>query len=408
MKPGLFPACIAALLLLGGPVSAQLGAGLTLPRLDVPQAAGAALGQVDGMVQGIGSLARARLDQVAALIRANPRSIDTDPKGAPVVRGEILATDPGDAALAAAKAVGFEIIADEREAALGLRVVRLRVPAGQSVRSAIKRLRKLDPAGSYEFNHIYSAAGDAAGGAAPVPGSGGARIGLIDGGIAARPGVESRAFAGTGTPSPHAAAVGAILLAAAPGAQLFAADVYGGQPTGGNAAALVHAFGWLAQQRVGVINISLVGPPNAALKAAIAATARRNILIVAPVGNDGPAAPPLYPASWPEVVAVTGVDSNDRLLVEAGRAVHVDFAAPGLALVAAPGVRGTSFAAPVVAGLLARQHPNLSVVNIMSPLASLGLSAVDLGKPGVDPLYGRGLVGREFRTSPKKISSRRD
>jgi subtilisin family serine protease len=80
---------------------------------------------------------------------------------------------------------------------------------------------------------------------------------------------------------------------------------------------------------------------------------------VAAVGNDGPASPPQYPASYPGVIAVTGVDSRNRALREAGRSAHLDFAAPGADLAAAlPGkgytvVRGTSFAAPFVTARLA-------------------------------------------------------
>src|SRR4029077_8983492 len=82
-------------------------------------------------------------------------------------------------------------------------------------------------------------------------------------------------------------------------------------------------------------------------------------IVVAAVGNDGPAAPPLYPAAWPGVVGVTGVDDGNRVLVEAQRGPQVKFAAPGAKMAAAKRpsgytlVRGTSFAAPIVAGLLA-------------------------------------------------------
>src|SRR3546814_9841190 len=80
------------------------------------------------------------------------------------------------------------------------------------------------------------------------------------------------------------------------------------------------------------------------------------MLIVAAVGNDGPAAPPAYPASYKGVFAVTGVNARNRALPEAGRALHIDFAAPGDAVLAATSIdatdrlRGTSFAAPLVAG----------------------------------------------------------
>jgi hypothetical protein len=55
---------------------------------------------------------------------------------------------------------------------------------------------------------------------------------------------------------------------------------------------------------------------------------------------------------------VTGIDGRNRPLPEAGRALHVDFAAPGADMQAADSaggksaVRGTSFAAPLVAGRL--------------------------------------------------------
>src|SRR3546814_14600039 len=55
----------------------------------------------------------------------------------------------------------------------------------------------------------------------------------------------------------------------------------------------------------------------------------RGVSVVAAVGNDGPAAPPAYPASYAGVIAVTGIDGRGRVLPEAGRARHVDFAAPG-------------------------------------------------------------------------------
>ncbi|MBK6454031.1 MAG: hypothetical protein IPF84_16605 [Proteobacteria bacterium] len=72
------------------------------------------------------------------------------------------------------------------------------------------------------------------------------------------------------------------------------------------------------QQSVPVINVSLVGPPNVLLQRAIQMALARGHLIVAAVGNDGPSAPPLYPAAYPGVVAVTAVDRADKVLIEAG------------------------------------------------------------------------------------------
>ena len=139
---------------------------------------------------------------------------------------------------------------------------------------------------------------------------------------------------------------------------MLAADVYGDDPAGGGAFAIARALGWLVGRGARVVTVSLVGPANPLLDGAIRLARERGVTLVAAVGNDGPAAPPAYPASYPGVIAVTGVDGRDRLLPEAGRALHVDFAAPGADMKAASAdggkasVRGTSFAAPLVAGRL--------------------------------------------------------
>ena len=61
----------------------------------------------------------------------------------------------------------------------------------------------------------------------------------------------------------------------------------------------------------------------------IGALIDNGFVIVAAVGNDGPAAPPLYPASYARVVGVTAVDAHRRVLIEAARGPQVMFASPG-------------------------------------------------------------------------------
>ncbi|WP_447410733.1 S8 family serine peptidase, partial [Clostridium perfringens] len=77
-----------------------------------------------------------------------------------------------------------------------------------------------------------------------------------------------------------------------PGARIASADVYGDDPAGGNATAIARAIGWLVQQKVSVATISLVGPANPVLGRVIAAAQARGLIVVAAVGNAGPAAPP--------------------------------------------------------------------------------------------------------------------
>src|SRR4030095_4093740 len=157
---------------------------------------------------------------------------------------------------------------------------------------------------------------------------------------------------------------------------------------------IVQALAWAASKRPSVINISLIGPPNGTMERAIAAVRARGISVVAAVGNDGPAAPPQYPASYPGVIAVTWVDSADRALREAGRSAHLDFAAPGADLVAAlPGrgytpVRGTSFPLPFVPGRLAATGSTAQLAAEATP-----------GKGKV----GRGIVCGTCRILPKMV-----
>jgi subtilisin family serine protease len=261
----------------------------------------------------------------------------------------------------------------------------------------VRRLKRLDPKGSYDFNPLYFESGEAAG-APSIASLGAIRMGLIDTGFeTAHPAlagvtVQRQAFAADGyRAAAHGLSV-ASLTGAGKGSTLYSADVYGGGPTGGSALAVVRALAWMAQVRAPVVNVSLVGPANAAVQQAVAAVQGRGALIVAAVGNDGPAAPPAYPASYPGVVAVTGVDRRGKVLLEAGRASHLDFAAPGADISAAQGqgfapVRGTSFAAPIVAGRLAA----LVEGGTKDAVTALSRQAHQPGRQ-----YGRGLIAAEM------------
>jgi subtilisin family serine protease len=150
---------------------------------------------------------------------------------------------------------------------------------------------------------------------------------------------------------------------------------------------------WLVGEGVPVVTISLVGPPNPLLARVVAAAQARGVIVVAAVGNDGPAAPPAYPASYPGVIAVTGVDARGRVLIEAGRAAHLDYAAPGADMVSADRagrlapVRGTSFAAPLVAGVIAQAHPVPA-----AEARGRALALVDARARRAGPRYGRGII----------------
>ena len=356
-------------------------------------------------------LRRIRLDN---LISSNRASVESDGTGLPVRRGIIALLDPDAVGLQAATRAGFRILADDRDPELGLRVVSLAVPSGTSARSGLRLLKKVAPQLQADFDHLFEPAGGSlapmVGALAAAPERGGNRvIGMIDGGVASHPSlagksIEQHGFAGAPQPTGHGTAVASLLVGsqgpfrgAASGARLFVADVYGGNRAAGSATTIVRALSWLSVHRPQVINISLVGPPNKLVQKAVQIVEARGIQVVAAVGNDGPAAPPQYPASYPGVLAVTAVDASGRALPEAGKAAHLDFAAPGADMAAAvPGqgyarVRGTSFAAPLAAARL---------VAAGSP-AALALEA----RPGRGRV-GRGIVCSACRTDPRSVGVR--
>ncbi len=369
------------------------------------------------------TLARDRLYRLELTARRHPDLIEIDRDGNPVRAREILVEDPDEALLTQADAAGFSLLERQTIDDLGIGYARFRVPPGTSLNRALKRMRAIAGGRGVSTDPLHFASGTmvpfapAADKSPAVAAVDGASIGIIDGGV--DPGmvdgaVVQQAFATGGpTPNAHATALASLIRGtrtirgSAPRARLLVADVYGRDPAGGSAAAIARAIGWMVRQRVPVIAVSLVGPFNPLLSRVVATALARGTVIVAAVGNDGPAAPPAYPASYPGTLAVTGVDGRNRALIEAGRATHLDYAAPGGDLLAAGlggrtvAVRGTSFAVPFVAARLAHFHAAPDSTAIATALSALDREAIDLGKRGSDPVYGRGLVCGACRT-PKK------
>jgi subtilisin family serine protease len=342
----------------------------------------------------------------------------------------VLALEADAQSLNYARSQGF--IVEERIAlqTLGLSVVRLRAPGGERLRLSLERLRSGDPNTAYDYNHIYRVTQSPRPSAQPrrratpspapavvrPPPAPSVAIGMIDGPIApAHPSlraaaIEQRVFA-RGRASgdvAHGTAVASLLVGqdrpafagGAPGARLFAGAVVSQEAKGGDLAtadAMVRALDWLTAQGAAVINISMAGPPNALVEDAVKRTQARGAIIVAAVGNDGPAAPPRFPAAYDGVVGVTAVDSRDGVYRRAGRGQHVDLAAPGVDVaVAVPGAgyavkSGTSFAAPHVAAALAQSHRRPDPAAARAAVEKVAAQAADRGDRGKDPVYGAGI-----------------
>ena len=429
---------------LAGTAGAQLLPGVSLPPVGLPgpvqtgnlpvagpilqnilsqpgaqQAISPTLDSVGGLTQsiaesGASTLIQLRRLRLQELIRSNRATVENDGNGLPVRRGIVAVIDPDIAGLQRALSAGFRVVREDNDPILGVRVVSFAVPNGMSAKEGLKRLQKIAPGLQADFDHLFEPAGGSlapvAGVLAAAQGGGGGRvIGMVDGGVASHPSlagksIEQNGFAGAAQPTGHGTAVASLLVGtqgpfrgAATGAQLFVADVYGGNRAAGSATSIVRALGWLSSKRPQVINISLVGPPNKLVQRAIQIVQARGTQVVAAVGNDGPAAPPQYPASYPGVLAVTAVDVKGRALPEAGKPTHLDFAAPGADMAAAlPGngytrVRGTSFAAPLAAARL---------IFAGSP-ARLAAEA----QPGKGRV-GRGIVCGPCRIDPRVVGAK--
>jgi len=127
---------------------------------------------------------------------------------------------------------------------------------------------------------------------------------------------------------------------------------------------------------------------------------QHNVVIVAAAGNRGSGTTEVgAPATMPGVLTVGGVDANGAASFDASsQGITIGVSAPSENLVGVvPGgdyVRwaGTSGATPIVAGIVAlvmAAHPELDAANVINRIVS---TARDKGSPGVDPIYGYGLV----------------
>ena len=338
-----------------------------------------------------------------SLLRRHGDAIERDAAGDLARRGELLATAPSAAQVSALEQAGFSVLGREEIAGLEIAVVRFAVPQGVTLAQAQQRAAEIAPGLELSADHLHFTAGEAVGSspAALLPASLGAgasgngpAVGVIDGGAGASlPVAATKGFAqGAPAPSDHGSAVTSLLLSHGV-RQVWVADVYGRDPAGGNALAIAKALGWLTANGCRIVTVSLVGPRNALVARAVASAQRRGVIVLAAVGNDGPAAPPAFPASYAGVLAITGTDRKGRALIEAGRAAHLDYAAPGAEVIAADARgrrkawRGTSFATPLAAARLAA-----TLDRSADWRASLDREARDLGRKGPDDTYGRGLL----------------
>lgn len=147
------------------------------------------------------------------------------------------------------------------------------------------------------------------------------------------------------------------LIGVAPRAELWAVKVLD-ETAHGQISDLVRGLEWAVEHGMQIVNMSLgVTEDYKTLREAVRAAWEAGLLLVAPSGNDSGRV--LYPAAYPEVIAVSATDKHDRLAWFSNTGPEVELTAPGVEIpTTSLGNRytlanGTSFAAPHVAGVAA-------------------------------------------------------
>jgi filamentous hemagglutinin family protein len=326
--------------------------------------------------------------------------------------------------------LGLQVLASQNLASLGRVVLQLRITDGRSVRDVIRALEAKSvvavAAPNHEFVLTQSAPGAMRGDPAQyvldkfalsqvhqtVSGKG-VTVAVIDSEVDKKhteiQGAISKELDTLGVKEPpHAhgtAMAGAIvssdrLLGVAPGAKILAVRAFGESSTvsDGTSFNILKGIEWAVSQGARVINMSFAGPRDPSLERAFKATREKGVVLVAAAGNAGPKSAPLYPAADPSVIAVTAVDSQDRVFRGATQGTQVSVSAPGVDILApAPDeayqmTTGTSIATAHVSGVVAlmlERDPSLTPDEVRRILEA---TATDLGAKGKDRQFGWGLV----------------
>jgi hypothetical protein len=203
-----------------------------------------------------------------------------------------------------------------------------------------------------------------------------------------------------GTAIAGAIAAHARLLGVAPAAKLLAIRAFDGSGAAAQASSMgiLKSLDYAARHDARVINMSFAGPLDPAVARALAAAKAKGSVLIAASGNFGPKSPPQYPASDPNVIAVSATDADDKMFRAANIGPHIAVTAPGVdILLPSPGkdyrlISGTSFAAAHVSGIVALMIQRAPALTPDAVRRVLEETATDLGPSGKDPEYGAGLV----------------
>jgi Subtilase family len=160
----------------------------------------------------------------------------------------------------------------------------------------------------------------------------------------------------------------------------------------------------------GTLGLTSSGDPAAAggstaERAAVAYALRKNVVLVAPAGDDGQGSQLVnYPAAYPGVISVGAIGRGGQLAAFSSRRSDALLTAPGVSLVtAAPGgygqISSTSAASGIVAGvaaLILSGFPHLTVAQVNRALIESTVTTAD--GTSLPPLPGRSPAGAGYGT----------
>ncbi|MBI5556475.1 MAG: S8 family serine peptidase [Deltaproteobacteria bacterium] len=200
-----------------------------------------------------------------------------------------------------------------------------------------------------------------------------------------------------------AAADGNGVIGGAPDASLYAVKVLDGAGFG-LLSFVISGLEWAVENKMDIANLSIAGPDSPALREACDAAYAAGLLLVAAAGNTRQG-DVLYPAAYDSVIAVSASDQSDLPAYFSPMDTEIELMAPGVEIqstVSGGGyglLSGTSQAAPHVtaAAALIMSAGAIDVnfdgvINNLDVRQLLQQTAIDLGDPGRDELYGFGLV----------------
>ncbi len=187
----------------------------------------------------------------------------------------------------------------------------------------------------------------------------------------------------------------------APHCPLLPVKVLGADGSGPYSA-IANGITYAADRGARVINLSLAGSsPSVTLQSAVDYAVARGAVVVAAAGNFG-TGDPMYPAAYPNAVAVSATDPSDAVATFSNYGAWLSLGAPGVNILttnwSASGSplyvasSGTSPAAAIASGafaLLLSARPELSPSDAVTRLTQ---TAHDIGSSGWDPFSGWGRV----------------